>query len=101
VLRDAGADLVNMTLCPEVALAAELGMGTVTLCLVTDTDTGHVDGDPDAVTAELVFRRLAEARPRVLATLERIVAAIPSDYVPRPLIDDEAIAHVLALSVAR
>ncbi|GAA1057716.1 5'-methylthioadenosine phosphorylase [Agromyces luteolus] len=101
VLRDAGADLVNMTLCPEVALAAELGMGTATLCLVTDTDTGHVEDDPDAVTAELVFRRLAEARPRVLASLERIVAAIPAEYAPRELIDDEAIAHVLGLPVAR
>jgi 5'-methylthioadenosine phosphorylase len=99
VLRDAGADLVNMTLCPEVALAAELGMGTVTLCLVTDTDTGHVEDDPDAVTAELVFRRLAEARPRVLASLERIVAAIPDDYAPRPLVDADAIEQVLALPV--
>ncbi|GAA2030348.1 S-methyl-5'-thioadenosine phosphorylase [Agromyces tropicus] len=101
VLRGSGADLVNMTLCPEVALAAELGMGTVTLCLVTDTDTGHVEDDPDAVTAELVFRRLAEARPRVLASLERIVSAIPDDYEPRPLIDGDAIAHVLALPVVR
>ncbi|GAA1058688.1 MTAP family purine nucleoside phosphorylase [Agromyces bracchium] len=101
LLRDSGADLVNMTLCPEVALAAELGMGTVTLCLVTDTDTGHVEDDPDAVTAELVFRRLAEARPRVLASLERIVAAIPADYSPRELIDGEAIAHVLGLPVVR
>ncbi|MFC9917442.1 MTAP family purine nucleoside phosphorylase [Agromyces binzhouensis] len=101
VLRDAGVDLVNMTLCPEVALAAELGMGTVTLCLVTDTDTGHVEDDPDAVTAELVFRRLAEARPRVLASVERIVAAIPPDYVPRELMDAEAIGHVLGLPVVR
>lgn len=101
VLRDGGADLVNMTLCPEVALAAELGMGTVTLCLVTDTDTGRGEDDPDAVTAELVFRRLAEARPRVLASLERIVTAIPDDYAPRPLVDDDAVAQVLALPVAR
>ncbi|WP_353828439.1 MTAP family purine nucleoside phosphorylase [Agromyces sp. SYSU T0242] len=101
VLRATGIDLVNMTLCPEVALAAELGMGTVTLCLVTDTDTGHVEEDPDAVTAELVFRRLAEARPRVLAALERIVAAIPVGYAPPPLIDDEAVAHVLSRPVAR
>ncbi|BDZ54537.1 MTAP family purine nucleoside phosphorylase [Agromyces marinus] len=101
VLRGAGADLVNMTLCPEVALAAELGMGTVTLCLVTDTDTGRDEGDPDAVTADLVFRRLADARPRMAAALERIVSAVPAGYAPRPLIDDEAIAHVLARPVMR
>jgi 5'-methylthioadenosine phosphorylase len=94
ILRDAGADLVNMTLCPEVALAAEIGIGTVALCLVTDTDSGTSPGDPDAVTAELVFRRLAAARPRIAAAVERIVAAVPADYAPRPLMDDAAIAEL-------
>jgi 5'-methylthioadenosine phosphorylase len=51
VLRQWGADLVNMTLCPEVAIAAEIGIGTVSICVVTDTDGGVSDDDPDAVTA--------------------------------------------------
>lgn len=100
ILRDAGVDLVNMTLCPEVALAAEIGMGTATVCVVTDTDSGTSADDPDAVSAELVFRRLAEARPRLVAAIARIVRAIPVDYAPRPLIDDEAIAVLRALPVA-
>jgi 5'-methylthioadenosine phosphorylase len=35
-LRQAGAHLVNMTLYPEVPLAAALNIGTVTLAVVTD-----------------------------------------------------------------
>jgi len=99
ILRDSGADLVNMTLCPEVALAAEIGMGTVTICVVTGTDSGTSADDPDAVTAELVFRRPDEARPRLVAAIGRIVEAIPTDYAPRPLIDDEAVAALRALPV--
>ena len=97
ILRESGVDLVNMTLCPEVALAAEIGIGTVTICIVTDTDSGISVGDPDAVSATLVFRRLAEAKPRVVAAIERIVGAVPTDYSPRPLIDDEAVAALRAL----
>jgi 5'-methylthioadenosine phosphorylase len=101
ILRDSGVDLVNMTLCPEVALAAEIGIGTVTICIVTDTDSGSSADDPDAVTAELVFRRLAEAKPGIVAAIECIVAEVPSDYEPRPLIDDEAVATLLRMPVTR
>ena len=61
--RSAGIDLVNMTLYPEIALAAELGIDTVALCLVTDLDSG--ESAEDAVTADAVFAVLAEARPRL------------------------------------
>ncbi|GAA1507126.1 5'-methylthioadenosine phosphorylase [Agromyces terreus] len=99
LLRAQGADLVNMTLCPEVALAAELGIGTATICVVTDTDAGTSDEDPDRVTAELVFRRLDEARPRLVDAIARIVAAIPDGYAPRELMDRTAIDAVLARPV--
>ncbi|GAA1835118.1 MTAP family purine nucleoside phosphorylase [Agromyces salentinus] len=101
LFRDSGVDLVNMTLCPEVALAAELGIGTVTLAIVTDTDSGNFADDPDAATAELVFRRLATVRGRVVEAVGRIVEAIPEAYAPRPLIDDEAIALILARPALR
>lgn len=92
--RAAGIDLVNMTLMPEVALAAELGMGTVTLCVVTDVDSGeHAE---DAVTAEAVFARLSAAEPHILAAIASIAAAIPEDYPGRQLIDADAVASVLA-----
>jgi 5'-methylthioadenosine phosphorylase len=99
ILRESGIDLVNMTLCPEVALAAELGLGTVTLCVVTDTDAGGSGDDPDAVSADLVFRRLAQAKPRLVSAVERIVGSVPHDYSARPLMDEDAIAAILGRPV--
>ena len=93
--RAAGIDLVNMTLYPEAALAAELGIDMVALCLVTDVDSG--DFAEEAVTAEIVFARLAEARPRLISAIERIVASVPVDYAPRELIDGAALAEVLGV----
>jgi 5'-methylthioadenosine phosphorylase len=82
-----------MTLYPEAALAAELGIDMVALCVVTDVDSGeHAE---EAVTAEIVFARLAEARPRLVAAIERIAASVPADYVARELIDRAAVAEVL------
>lgn len=95
--RRAGIDLVNMTLYPEAALAAELGIDMVALCVVTDLDSG--ESADDAVTAEIVFARLAEARPRLISAIERIVLAVPRDYTPRKLIDRKAVADVLRLEV--
>jgi 5'-methylthioadenosine phosphorylase len=43
---DLGADVVGMTLCPEVWLAAELGLAYVSLCLVTNFATGRWHIDP-------------------------------------------------------
>lgn len=101
----AGGDLVNMTLVPEVPLAAELGIGTVNLSFVTDTDAGEAptDDEPAAsepVSAELVFARLAAAQPRLIAALSAIVAAIPDDYAPRELISPAEIAAVLSRPVS-
>jgi len=58
--RSAGWDLVNMTQCPEAALARELGICYSAIALVTDYDTG-VEGieASEAVTAEAVFAVLA------------------------------------------
>lgn len=92
--RDTGVDLVNMTLYPEVALAAEIGIDTVALCVVTDVDSG--ESADEAVTADAVFARLAEARPRLISAIERIVAAVPLDYAARPLIDHDAVNQVRA-----
>jgi 5'-methylthioadenosine phosphorylase len=101
--RQGGAHTVNMTMSPEVPLAAELGIGTVNLSFVTDTDAGDEPegpADADAVSAELVFQRLAEAQPRIVGAIERIVQSLPADYRPRPLIPAEVVAHVLARPVS-
>lgn len=97
--RSAGADIVNMTQYPEAALAAELGVGLVNLSFVTDTDAGEeTSGGPgmNDVSAELVFARMVEAQPRLLAMMGAIVAGIPENYVPRQLVPADAVASILA-----
>lgn len=90
-----GADIVNMTQYPEAALAAELNLGYASLSFVTDADTGH-RADDEAVTAEVVFRRLSAARERITATLADAVAALPADYAAPRRIAADAVARVLA-----
>jgi 5'-methylthioadenosine phosphorylase len=91
-LRQAGAHLVNMTLYPEVPLAAELTIGTVTLASVTDNDAAPSE---EPLTAEVVFARLKAAQPRIVAAIEAIAAGIPGDYRARDLIDPAAVVAVL------
>lgn len=96
-LRSAGADIVNMTQYPEAALAAELNIGLVNLSFVTDTDAG-VEGpepDADAVDPQLVFERMRAAKPRIIAALAAIVAAIPDGYQARSLVSVDAVDAVL------
>lgn len=97
--RGAGAHIVNMTLAPEVFLAAELGIGTLNLSFVTDADAGIENGG-EAVTAELVFARLAEAQPRIVRAIEHIIRSIPANYAPRQLIAAEAVTRILEQPVA-
>ncbi|CAN5382408.1 S-methyl-5'-thioadenosine phosphorylase [soil metagenome] len=94
--RDAGAHLVNMTLYPEVPLAAELNIGTATLAFVTDNDAAPAD---EPLTAELVFTRLRAARPRIVAAIESIARAIPEDYATTELIAPAAVASVLGRAI--
>lgn len=71
-------DVVNMTQCPEVVLARELGLCYVSLSLVTDYDCG-VEGLPQVrpVTQEDVLAVLAENTDRLRQALVRLVATIP------------------------
>jgi len=114
----AGAHIVNMTMYPEVPLAAELNIDTVNLSYVTDSDAGlaprpgttssrtassstarHGEADPDAVSHALVLRRLAEAQPRIVAAIETIIRALPEGYSPRQSIDPAEVEAVLARAV--
>ena len=103
----AGAHTVNMTLYPEVPLAAELNIGTVNLSFVTDADAGLAPSESDGaaraeddLSAELVFRRLREAQPRIVAAIETIIRAIPLDYEARELIPADAVRAVLDQAAA-
>jgi 5'-methylthioadenosine phosphorylase len=96
--RDLGATTVNMTMYPEVPLAAELNIATVNLSFVTDTDAGlAIDSDPEnTVSHQLVLKRLLDAQPRIVAAIETIVRALPADYSPPELIPAAEVAAVLA-----
>ncbi|MFM9920315.1 MTAP family purine nucleoside phosphorylase [Lacisediminihabitans sp. H27-G8] len=99
----AGAHTVNMTMYPEVPLAAELNIDTVNLSYVTDSDAGLSprpgEVDPDAVSHELVLKRLAAAQPRIVAAIETIIRALPEGYSPRQSIDPAEVEAVLARPV--
>ena len=103
--RSIGAHIVNMTAYPEIVLAGELNMGTVNLSFVTDADAGlapllsDVGSEADAVTASVVFRRLREAQPRILAAIDGILRALPTDFTPRELIDPAQVDAVLSRNV--
>jgi len=102
--RAAGAHTINMTMYPEVPLAAELNIDTVNLSFVTDSDAGLTplpgQDDPDAVSHGLVLERLAAAQPRIIAAIEAIVRAIPADYLPHVSIAPDEVRAVLARPTA-
>jgi len=95
-----GGHVINMTMCPEVPLAAELGMGTVNLAFVTDSDAGVDRADDDTVSHQLVLERLLAAQPRIIAAIETIIRAIPHDYAGVSLIPATEVAAVLARPVS-
>ena len=94
--RAQGWEVVNMTQCPEAALARELGMCYATVALITDYDAGIEDLDgAGAVSQEAVFsffeENLGRLRQLLFAAIERIepqdasgcaCAAAPNGMVP-------------------
>jgi 5'-methylthioadenosine phosphorylase len=96
--RSMGAHTVNMTMYPEVTLAAELNIATVNLSFVTDTDAGLAPADDpeNEVSHQLVMRRLMDAQPRIIAAIETIVGALPAEFAPPELIPANEVAIVLA-----
>lgn len=108
-LREAGGHTINMTMTPEVPLAAELGIATVNLSFVTDADAGlaptedeaaaaaaaHDAGAGTPVTHALVMERLARANEVIVRAIGQIVAAIPADFTPRELVPASASASIM------
>lgn len=113
-MREAGGHTINMTMTPEVPLAAELGIGTVNLSFVTDADAGLAPSAEQTgstattdsaeveapVTHQLVMERLARANEVIVRAIGRIVAAVPEDYAPRELVPAAASAGILDRFVA-
>ncbi|TCU83562.1 5'-methylthioadenosine phosphorylase [Curtobacterium sp. PhB25] len=119
-LREAGGHTINMTMTPEVPLAAELGIATVNLSFVTDADAGLAPTEDEAaaaaahaatadtaatgdaaddagapVTHALVMERLARANEVIVRAIGGIVGAIPADFTPRELVPASASASIM------
>ncbi|MEK6345245.1 MAG: MTAP family purine nucleoside phosphorylase [Curtobacterium sp.] len=102
-MREAGGHTINMTMTPEVPLAAELGIGTVNLSFVTDADAGlelAAGPDDEPVTHAAVMERLKQANEVIVQAIGSIVGAIPEDFTPRELVPASASDTVLALPVS-
>jgi 5'-methylthioadenosine phosphorylase len=106
-MREAGGHTINMTMTPEVPLAAELGIGTVNLSFVTDADAGLAPTEEAAaaageapVTHGMVMDRLARANEVIVRAIGSIVAAIPDDFTPRELVPAEASATIANATIA-
>jgi len=85
--RSAGWDVINMTQCPEAALARELGICYSAVALITDYDVGVDDSDVEPVTQEQVFAFFSANVHRVRAVLLRMLGALPplcADMAPGP-----------------
>nr|XP_027199710.1 S-methyl-5'-thioadenosine phosphorylase-like [Dermatophagoides pteronyssinus] len=69
-----GADLVGMTMVPEVQLANELGLIYATIALVTDYDCWHPE--EFAVSVDVVNKTLAEVSKKAKDVLVRSIKKI-------------------------
>ncbi len=79
--RREGWEVINMTGCPEAALAAELGIPYATVALVTDEDAGEEPGGDgrriEAVHQDAVFAQLAANAAQVRGLLAEVVPLLP------------------------
>lgn len=70
-----GADLLSMTLVPEIVLARELGMCYATVAVVTDLDVWGAE----PVHHEAVTRVMEETLPKIGELLRTVIPRIPSE----------------------
>jgi 5'-methylthioadenosine phosphorylase len=69
-----GADIINMSVAPEVILANELGLPYATLAMCTDYDCWKIDEKP--VTWEEVLAVFAKNVANVLLLLQKVIPEI-------------------------
>ncbi len=74
MFRTWGADIINMSTCPEVILANELGIPYQTIAMSTDYDCWKEDEEP--VTFEMVMERMKENADKVKNLLVKVVGRI-------------------------
>jgi len=74
MFRGWGADIINMSTCPEVILSAELGMPYQTIAMSTDYDCWKDDEAP--VTYEMIMKRMKENAEKVIKLLIYVIPRI-------------------------
>jgi len=74
MFRAWGADIINMSTCPEVILANELGIPYQTVAMSTDYDCWKDDEEP--VTFEMVMKRMKENADKVINLIIKSVGRI-------------------------
>jgi 5'-methylthioadenosine phosphorylase len=74
MFRAWGADIINMSTCPEVILSAELGMPYQTIAMSTDYDCWKDDEAP--VTYEMIMKRMKENAEKVIKLLIYVIPRI-------------------------
>jgi len=70
MFRAWGADLVNMSIAPEVILANELGIPYVTIAMSTDYDSWHEDEEP--VSWQEVIKIFNENVSKVVSLIQEL-----------------------------
>lgn len=74
MFRAWGADIINMSTCPEVILANELGIPYQTIAMSTDYDCWKEDEEP--VTFEIVMKQMRENAEKVKKLIIKAVGRI-------------------------
>ena len=74
MFRAWGADIINMSTCPEVILANELGIPYQTIAMSSDYDCWKEDEAP--VIFEMVMERMKENADKVKRLLVKVVGGI-------------------------
>jgi len=74
MFRAWGADIINMSTCPEVILANEMGIPYLTIAMSTDYDCWKDDEDP--VTYEMILKRMKENAGKVKKLLVKVIPRI-------------------------
>lgn len=74
MFRQWGADIINMSTCPEVILSNELGMPYQTIAMSTDYDCWKEDTEP--VTFEMVMKTMRENAEKVKTLLIKVIRRI-------------------------
>lgn len=72
MFRSWGADIINMSTCPEVILANELKIPYQTIAMSTDYDCWKEDENP--VTFEMILERMKENAEKVKALLIKVIS---------------------------